>query len=89
MFDVGEKVEFVKYPSLRGVVREILPAEDDLPETVSVDMFIPAGEQGFQFTGITENFWCAPEDLRGLTMRPPDPPSALVIVANSENSAGR
>jgi len=65
MFQVGEEVEFVKYPSLRGVVREILPAEDDLPETVSVDMFIPAGEHGFQFTGITENFWCDPEDLRG------------------------
>lgn len=64
MFEVGEKVEFVKYPSLRGVVREILPAEDDLPETVSVDMFIPAGEPGFQFTGITENFWCDPADLR-------------------------
>lgn len=67
MFDVGEKVEFVKYPSLRGMVREILPAEGDLPETVSVDMYIPAGEPGFQFTGITENFWCDPADLRANT----------------------
>jgi hypothetical protein len=64
MFNIGDKVEFVSTPSLKGTVRNILPAVDDLPETISVDIFIPAGEPGFQFTGITENFWCGPEDLR-------------------------
>ena len=67
MFKVGDKVEFVDYPNLKGVVRGILPATDDLPETISVDMFIPAGEPGFTYTGIPENFWCGPDDLRANT----------------------
>lgn len=67
MYKVGDKVEFIKYPNLKGTIREILPAVDDLPETISVDMFIPADEPGFDYTGITENFWCGPEDLRANT----------------------
>ena len=67
MYQIGDKVEFVKYPNLKGTVRDILPAVDDLPETISVDMFIPADEPGFDYTGITENFWCGPEDLRANT----------------------
>ena len=67
MYKVGDKVEFIKYPNLRGKVVEVLPAADDLPETISVDMFIPADEPGFDYTGITENFWCGSEDLRANT----------------------
>ncbi len=67
MFQKGDKVEFVNYPNLKGTVREIMPAVDDLPEEISVDVFIPAGEPGFNFTGITENFWCGPESLRANT----------------------
>jgi hypothetical protein len=67
MFNIGDKVEFIKYPNLKGTIRDILPAVDDLPETISVDMFIPADEPGFNYTGITENFWCGPEDLRANT----------------------
>lgn len=66
MFKVGDKVEFVKYPNLKGTVREIMLAVDDLPEEISVDVFIPAGEPGFNFTGVTENFWCGSESLRAL-----------------------
>ena len=72
----GDKVQFVKYPNLKGVVRAIMPALDDLPETVSVDVFIPAGESGFQITGVIENFWCDPADLCGLTKRAPDAATA-------------
>ena len=67
MWQEGDKVEFVKYPNLKGVVRAIMPALDELPETVSVDVFIPAGEKGFSVTGVTENFWCDPDDLRANT----------------------
>jgi hypothetical protein len=63
MYQVGDRVQFTKFPRLRGRVIEILPAVDDLPETISVDMFIPTDEPDFDYTGITENFWCGADDL--------------------------
>ena len=63
MFQVGDKVAFRDYPNLHGKVVGIIPAVEDLPESVSVDMFIPADEPSFDYTGITENFWCGAEDL--------------------------
>ena len=65
VFHPGDLVAFRDFPSIRGRVQAILPAEPDkgISEDISVDMFIPPDEPGFMYTGIVENFWSGSEDL--------------------------
>ena len=43
---------------------EILPAEEDQPLLLVVDLWIPPNEPGFVITGCHEEMWYLPEERR-------------------------
>lgn len=61
--NTGAHVAFRDYPTIQGTIAGFIPETDECPESVSVDMWIPEDDPGFEYTGKWENFWCGREAL--------------------------